>query len=337
MQQIRKDIENNKIGSLYLLYGEEDYLRKKLRDELKQAVIGAEPSLNYAYFEGKSVEVQEVIAFADTIPFLAERRLVIVENCVLNAKAPEEWLDYLSHVNPATCVVLVEASVDKRSRFYKTCKKYGCVADLDFQKEAALMQWVTQWLEENHCTMSRENIQYFLGRVSNHMGVIEKELEKLRDYSLAWEEDGSLSQKPQEISRETIDMLSVETIEDKIFVMVDAATQGEQRKAFDLYYDLVALKKAPLQILAMLNRQVNILLQLKDHLRLKHSSGEAAKAIGVAPFVVGKNTPAAKKLTYKKLKYLLEFGTQMEEDAKLGRIKDAMAVELLLTECCREQ
>lgn len=336
MKQIRKDIKEHNIGNLYLLYGEEDYLRKELRDALKHAIIREEPSMNYGYFEGKGVDVKEVIAFADTMPFMADRRLVIVENCEINSKATDEWIAYLSHVNTTTCVVIVEKEIDKRSRLYKTCKKYGYTTDLDIQKDAALVQWVSKWLSENRCSMSDENIRYFLGRVSNNMGMLEKELEKLRDYGMPLNKEGRPLGGLQEITREEITLLSVQTIENKIFDMIDAATRGERKKAFDLYYGLLALKEAPMKVLILLNRQVNILLQIKDHIRLQHANGEIAKAVGVAPFVIGKNTSVAKQLTYKKLKHLLEFGVQMEEDIKMGRIKDTIAVELLLTECCKE-
>lgn len=326
MEQIRKDIKGNDIKSLYLLYGEEDYLRQLLKNEIKQAVVGEQESMNYAYYEGKGVEAKEVISFADTMPFFAERRLVIVENCEMNKKAPDEWITYLSNIPQTTTIVIVQKEMDKRSRLFKTCKKYGYVADLNVQKDSFLLSWIKTWLNEHDRTMTDATIRYFLGRVSNNMGLLEKELEKLDSYDL----------ENPEITREQVELLATETIENKIFAMIDYAVKADTVKAFQLYYDLLALKEAPMKILILLSRQINILLQIKDHNRLGHGNGEIAKAVGVAPFVVNKNIAVAKGISYAKLKYLLNLSVQLEEDIKTGKIKDQIAVELLLKECCKK-
>lgn len=337
MKQIQKDIKEHNIGKLYLLYGEEDYLRKKFRDDLKMAVIGEEPSMNYAYYEGKGVSAEEVIAFADTMPFLAEKRMVIVENCNLNTEGNDDWIKYLENISDTCCVVLVEKSMDKRSRVYKKCKEHGYVVDLDLQKGTALLSWIKRWLVDNQCAMDDDTLRYFLERVSNHMNVIETELEKLRSYKM----NPTLEYGPGHleneiiITRDDVEELTTETIENKIFQMIEAAAQGDQKVAFELYYDLLSLKEAPMKILILLTRQINALLVIKDGQRLGQESGEVAKAAGVPPFAVKKNAYAAKSISYAKLKECLAFGVQMEEDIKRGRIKDTMAVELLLTKCCQ--
>lgn len=325
MQQIEKDIKEHQIKPLYLLYGEEDYLRQKYKNELKKAVAGEDESMNYAYYEGKNGNAAEIISFAQTLPFFADKRMVIVENAELNKKPSDEWIAFLGEIPEHTCVVLVEKELDKRGRFYKACKKHGYVADLDLQKEGFLIGWVKEWLGEQNCVMSDVNIKYFLGIVANNMGIIKNELEKLYSYSMG----------QQEITREQIERLTTRTIENRIFEMIESATGADTERAFRLYHDLLALKEAPMKILILLTRQINILLQVKDHLRLGHASSETAKAVGVPPFVVSKVSSVAKRLTYKKLKQLLENAVQLEEDIKLGRIKDNIAVEVLLTACCQ--
>ena len=336
MKQIEQDIKGNTYKSLYLLYGEEDFLRQQMKYKLKEAIVGNDESMNYAYYEGKKTEFKDVIAFADTMPFFAEKRLVIVENVLEKSKSAakeekgsslEEWTAYLEHVPEHTCVVLVEKEIDKRSRIYKVCKKYGYVADLDLQKEEALVQWVKKWLAEHNQAMSDADIHYFLGRVTNQMSMIQNELEKLSSYC----------QGQPLIAKEQIDLLATQTVENRIFDMIDAATRADSLRAFQLYYDLLALKEAPMKILVLLTRQINIILQIKDHMRLRHANAEIAKEVGVPPFVVNKNGMVAKQISYQKLKQLLNIAVQLDEDIKLGKIKDNIAVEMLLTECCKTE
>ena len=79
MRTINDDIKNNKYKRVYLIYGEEAYLRKQYKDKLKKAIVG-EDTMNYGYFEGRGIAVQDIIGISETLPFFAELRLIIVEN-----------------------------------------------------------------------------------------------------------------------------------------------------------------------------------------------------------------------------------------------------------------
>ena len=330
MEQIRKDIKTGQFHQLYLLHGEEDYLRRTLKNELKHALVGEGNSINYAYYEGKDVTAKEVIDFAKTLPFLAEHRVVIVENCVINAKFPKEWKEYLEDITPTTIVILVEKKVDGRSALKKTCAKYGYVADLNEQKEAFVIRFVADWLALNHCQMERDTIHYFIGRVSNNLGLVEKELEKLRDYV---REPDMPEEELVMITAEDVKQISNRTEEDRIFDMVDAAVKADADRALSLYHDLLALKMAPAYVLAMLNRQINLTLQVKDHLRLNHTTAQTAKAMGLYSGIVGKIAAISRLLTYPQLKELFALGVQLEEDFKSGRITDRMAVDIMISKC----
>ena len=73
-------LKRGKFKNVYLLYGPEVYLRKQYRDKLKTALIGDDDTMNYNYFEGKGLDVKSIISLAETMPFFAERRLIIIEN-----------------------------------------------------------------------------------------------------------------------------------------------------------------------------------------------------------------------------------------------------------------
>lgn len=338
MQEIKKNIKEGQFHRLYLFHGAEDYLRQSLKNDLKQALVGEDVSMNYAYYEGNKVETDEVIAFAKTMPFFAQWRLIIVENCGINKKPTDEWLEFLGQIPETAVVVLLERELDKRGRFYKACKKNAYIVDVDKEKGSYISQWMAEWLSANHGSMHRDVQKYFIGRVSDNMALLERELEKLRDYKMTPEQLRSLEQLEGtvfDITVEDIEAVSVKTIENQIFEMIDAAAKQNASKAFMLYQDLLSLKEAPVKILVLLHRQTNILLQIKDHIRLKHSAGEIASTMKLPPFVVNKNSAIAKQYSYKRLKSLFALGVQLDEDIKLGKIKDQIAVELLLSEYCK--
>ena len=56
MKQLKEDLKNQTFHPVYLLYGEEDYLKRMYRDRLKKAVLGDGDEMNYSYFEGKDID-----------------------------------------------------------------------------------------------------------------------------------------------------------------------------------------------------------------------------------------------------------------------------------------
>ena len=78
--RIDEDIRQNSFHRAYLLYGEEAYLRNQKRDALLAALVPAGDVMNFARFEGKGIDEHEIISLAETLPFLAERRVILVED-----------------------------------------------------------------------------------------------------------------------------------------------------------------------------------------------------------------------------------------------------------------
>ena len=79
MLRLKEDIKTGNFKQVYLLYGEEDYLRKQYLDKLKKALMGDGDPMNYHYFEGREINVGARIDTAETMPFFADRRVMVIE------------------------------------------------------------------------------------------------------------------------------------------------------------------------------------------------------------------------------------------------------------------
>ena len=80
MKSLNEDIKNGQWKPVYLLYGEEAYLKKQYKDRMTKAILPDGDTVNYAYYEGKGINPGELIDLAETMPFFAERRLIVMEN-----------------------------------------------------------------------------------------------------------------------------------------------------------------------------------------------------------------------------------------------------------------
>lgn len=78
MKTIEEDIKTGNFKQVYLLYGEEGYLKKQYRDKLKAAMAAPDDTMNFTAYEGKDTSPRELIDLAETLPFFADRRVILV-------------------------------------------------------------------------------------------------------------------------------------------------------------------------------------------------------------------------------------------------------------------
>ena len=95
MKNLNEDLKTGKLKQAYLLYGEENYLKRQYKERITKALLGEDDTMNYAYYEGKGINLKEVIDLAETLPFFAERRLIVFENTGLFKSAGADLADYI--------------------------------------------------------------------------------------------------------------------------------------------------------------------------------------------------------------------------------------------------
>ena len=151
-------------------------------------------------------------------------------------------------------MIFVEDEVDKRSRMYKAVKKYGRVVEFAKQDSQTLIRWVLNMMKREGKKITQGDMELFLTKTGTDMGNIEKELEKLLCYTMGRDV----------ITAGDIEAVCTTQITNHIFDMIKAVTEKRQKRALDLYYDLLSLKEPPMRILFLLARQFNLIMQVKE-------------------------------------------------------------------------
>ncbi len=320
MKSLNEDLKTGQFKQIYLLYGEEGYLKRQYRDRFVKAMLPEGDTMNYAHYEGKNINVREVIDLAETLPFFAQRRLIVFEDTGFFKSAGAELADYIKDMPETTYFIFVENEVDKRSKLYKAVKAKGHIVELTTQDEGTLKRWIQGIVRREKKQISDSVILYFLNKVGTDMENIQRELEKVFCYAL----------DRQEITREDIDAVCVTQITNHIFDMVNAVADKNQRRALDLYYDLLALKEPPMRILFLMIRQYRILFQVKGLLKQGYGKKEIASKAGLHPFAAGKYMDQAKKFRMSELRAVMEDGADIEQRVKTGLLTDNLAVELFI-------
>ena len=249
MQTIANDIKTGSFHRVYLLYGEESYLKRSYKNQLKEALVRPNDTMNYHYFEGKGINPKSIIDLAETMPFLADFRFILIENSGFFKNSCDELAAYIKDI-PETCVFLfVENEIDRRGKLYKAVKQFGYPTELAKQPEKKLIVWLLSLLKKEGKKITEANLHLFLEKTGSDMELITKELEKLICYIY-----------PREvITSEDIETICCEQTTGKIFDMITAISEKRQKKALELYYDLLLLKEPPMRILFLLTRQFHLL------------------------------------------------------------------------------
>lgn len=320
MKTIDNDIKMGQLKNVYLLYGTEVYLKRQYRDKLKHALVEPDDTMNFSAYEGKDINPKELIDLSETLPFFKEKRMILVENSGFFKNSCDDLAEYMSQVPESTCFVFVEEEVDKRSKLFKAASRAGSAVEFETPKEDMLIRWILGRIQREGKKITQSVMQLFLSKTGSDMENIDKELEKLICYTL----------DKTEISAADVEAICTGQTENKIFEMIDAISAKNQKKALDLYYDLLALKEAPMRILFLIARQFQNLLLIKSMSAKGYPAVSIAKTAGMPSFAVQKNLRQAGAFKINQLKEAIEDCGQAEEDVKTGRMADQLAVELLI-------
>ncbi len=325
MKVLNEHIKNEEFKKIYLLCGEEDYLIKQYRDKLKLALMKDTDDMNFSCFQGSKINPIEVCDTGDTLPFFADRRVIVIINSGYFKSAPEKFQDRMEFFPDTTHVIFVEHEVDKRSRLYKKIKEVGYVAEFNSLDTRTLGIWINSLCKEEGKSISTEAINYLIEYIGTDMNQLKLELEKLFSYTI----DKKI------VEREDIQQVCISQATSKIFDMLDAIGSRNQGKALSLYHDLLELREPPMRILFLLTRQYNILLQVRRCLDEGKDSSLIAPIVGVPPFTVKKYVAQGKIYSYGRLKKMLEECQETDYKIKTGQITDVIGVELLIVEFSR--
>lgn len=228
----------------------------------------------------------------------------------------------MSSIPETTYFVFVEKEIDKKTKMYKQVKKNGSIVEFPRQNETTLSRWIEGRIRRNGKNITRDAYALFIRKTGDDMENIDKELEKLLCYTL----------EKDYIDVSDVEAITTEQTENKIFDMIDAVALHQQKKALDLYYDLLALKEAPMRILFLLSSQFQRLMIVKSMTNQGFGNKEIALKAGCPEWAVRKYQSQSRAFSMDQLKQAIRDGVEYETAVKTGHMNDQMAVELFLVQ-----
>jgi len=325
MEELKKQLRSREFKNLYLFYGNETFLIKYYENQIKTALIpeGLE-TMNLSAFSDKDCAVPEICEACETLPFMCEKRIVIVKNSGLFTSGrkndSEKMLPYIANIPNSSLLMFIESDVDKRGKLYKALLLSGKAVEFGPQHESELIRWICNTLKKHGFAATVNTASHLVKTVGPEMSALSSEMEKLMAYKY----------ETKEIIPEDIDAVCVRSLETRVFDLMAAIGKKDTQAALTLYSNMIFYRESPLMILVMITRQLRIILQCKYLLARNRSVTEIVSILGLQNFIVRDCANQSKNFTEKKLISMLVECLEVDNAIKTGKMPDKLALELMI-------
>ncbi len=323
--QIEDELKKGVTKNIYLLYGDENYLINKFKNELISVLIPNKEDLDteLTIFEGEKTTALSIIDTAEMISFTGGRRIIFISNSNLFYKGKQADTDMLTNfVNEdgdGFVIIFAERNVDKRSKLFKAVSKVGFTEEFVTLKTDDVANFIIDQVSKNGSTISGSDARYFALNLYNDLDNVVSEVEKVCSYKIN-----------DTITKADIDLLASKDLEVRVFELVDKIGQKDAKSAIEIFNNMLLVKESPLMVLTMIGRTFKTLLLCKTLLENGHNQEEIAQRTKLHPFVVKKNLATTKNFKKLELYNALFEVLEADEKIKTGLIKDTVVVENII-------
>ena len=313
-------VKANSVHGAYLFEGVEESIKAAALAALRGQILpeGLE-ELNENLMDNPPTDA--LIAAAETLPFLADKRLVVVrEHPALSGKAEaeERLTDYLAHV-PDSCVMvfLCRGKADARKKLYRAIQKHGAVVTFSPLSDAELNAWIIKSFHALGKRCAPQTASLLAFTVGNDTALLRAEMEKI----------SALCGEREDVADEDVRAVATRSIECTVFDMVDAVVAGQEGRAFSLLKDMLLSGSDRIGILAMLLRQYRLLQHVKIMQFEKKPAQEIKQRLGIAPFAAERCIRQAAAYSGREIKQAVDICLDTEYRIKSGRLNQEGALE----------
>jgi DNA polymerase-3 subunit delta len=329
----------------YIFHGEDEFSRAEALACLRGQLAEGDPTmadLNTTFLDGTKVTLGELRHVCDTIPFMGERRMVIVQGLLgwLSAGGGKdqettqgaeparkralmaELAAYLPILPSTTRLIFVEDKKLPASHpilKVANAEKGGHVKVFEKPGDGNLSKWIQQRVRAEEGTIDHEAVAVLAALVGSDLRLLVQELEKLLLYA-----DG------HPITAQDVGLLVSRARETSIFDLVDCVARRQTDRALRLLHRLLDDGEPPLYLLTMLARQVRILIQVHELGKQGLSEAEMARRLGLHPYVIKKGVSQARSFSMTQLELAHQHLVKTDWSIKTGKVEEVLALDTLV-------
>lgn len=322
-KNFEKALSGGSLPSVLLFEGEEEQMKQDALSALRKTLLPAGmEEMNEMILDDP--ETDQVIAAAETLPFLADRRLIIIRDhpaITGRGEADDRLISYLPSV-PSSAVLLFYCTgkPDARKKIYTAVKKLGGIVTFARLSGSELTRFVTDAFHEAGKECDARTADYLIFTVGSDASLLLSEVAKIASYA---------GDRPS-VTAEDVSALATPSTECTVFQLVDAVVTGQKKRALILMKNQLLNGTEPAAMLAMLLRQYRFLQHIKIMQYEKQSREFIRSALGVPPFALDQYIRQASAYTGGQVKRAVRLCFDTEYGFKSGRLQVDSALEALI-------
>lgn len=316
--------------AIYLLYGDDEYAIRSFLDERLKARMGAsaDAAMDITTLDGRNKTLEAIQAETHTVPFLANRRMVVLHHPLALVKGKtkqDKFKTLLESVPPSTALVLIEDRILEDTHWLITWSKenpqHTWSQLFTLPRGGAMTRWIMDQAQALGGEFDSQAAQLLASYSDEDPRLAKSEINKLLTYV-----DFSRA-----VSEDDVRLLVADVRQGDVFAMVDAIGYGDGEKALEMLRRLLEDSEA-LPLFGMIVRQFRLLIQVRELLDENpgRSPDDIAAEMGAHPYPIKKIAPQAKLFNLPQLKRIYHQLSEMDQSIKTGRLDDKLALDLLI-------
>lgn len=331
LTQLKNDLKQKEPGRFYILYGEEDYLRRYYLERIKKLILadGLTADFNFHRLTAENYAFKFLYDAIETLPMMAERSLVLLEDVDLFAEEEQEQLiTALSDLPEHCCLVLdyTDFKPDKRKqKLWKTLQDKAVLVEFAYQAESDLRPWIARHFHEAGKVISPEMSSYLLSLCGMSMTRLHGEIEKICAYS-----------GTQQIVRGDIDAVVEPTLDAVVFQITDALGQEAYDHALLKLNTLLKMQEDPIPIVAAIGAQMRRLYAAKVLQSQGRGAQDLAAMCGIAPYAAGKILTQARRFSERFCSRAVQLCAQTDYQIKTSYDTGETLAQMLILNLAQE-
>jgi DNA polymerase-3 subunit delta len=330
---------------LYILSGEDDFSIAHEIDKIKKSSGDSEMlATNTNTLEGKQVTADELRAVCESAPFLSEKRLVIVQGLLdkFAIRAPtsrsksvkktehqpagyEAFANCIIKLPDSTVLILLENGLKDTNPLLKLISFKAIPKTFPLLKAPELRQWANKRVAEEGGSISPQALNLLVRLIGSNLWVMSSELNKLVSYAYG-----------RQIEEKDVKALVSYTQQTKVFTLVDAIMEFNAHEAETLLQQLLQQGATATYLLAMLYRQMRLIVRAREMKRQGLKEPEMRQRLGVASeYVVRKTLEQANRYSMPRIKQVYQQLLDTDIAIKTGKYPEELALNILIAELCQ--
>ncbi|WP_148449602.1 DNA polymerase III subunit delta [Nosocomiicoccus massiliensis] len=270
---------------LYLVYGKNRVRIDETVNKLTKDYLETVDDFNRIVFDYIETEVEHIIEECITLPFLSDRKVVIVKDAFLFTAEKkrtsvnqniDKMIQYIEDKEDETLLIFVTSAekLDNRKKITKLIKKQGKIIECEEMNERELVQYINDAVKNEGLTIRNDAVNELLNRTGVNYTIVKNELEKLMLFA------------DNVITVEDVNIIVSKSLEANVFSLTDFILKDQKREAVNVFRDLILQKEEPIKLLGLISSQFRLYYQTKILMNEGMRQDEISSRLKVHPYRV---------------------------------------------------